>query len=79
MPRLPTSSARWRHPTRGATTLFSWSGSNPFWYRDRSPLTFYRGRFFGLIPLPVGLWAAGAEVTAEAEETTGISLLDPWW
>ncbi len=49
------------------------------WQRDGSPLTFYRGRFFGLIPLPAGLWAPGAEVTAETKDTVEISLFDPWW
>ncbi len=49
------------------------------WYRDGSPLTFYRGRFFGLIPLPAGTWAPGAEATAETEDRGEISLLDPWW
>ncbi|MGH2454306.1 MAG: flavin reductase family protein [bacterium] len=49
------------------------------WYRDGSPLTFYRGRFFGVIPLPAGLWAPGAEITAPLEDTAELSLLDPWW
>jgi len=49
------------------------------WYRDGSPLTFYRGRFFGLIPLPAGAWAPGAEVTAETADSGELSLLDPWW
>lgn len=49
------------------------------WYRDGSPLTFYRGRFFGVIPLPAGLWAAGTEVTEGTVEAGEISLLDPWW
>lgn len=49
------------------------------WYRDGSPLTFYRGRFFGLIPLPVGAWAPefeAAQPPAEGEERW---VLDPWW
>jgi len=33
------------------------------WHRDGSPLTFYRGHFFGLIPLPAGLWMPAAEAT----------------
>lgn len=49
------------------------------WYRDGSPLTFYRGRFFGVIPLPAGRWAPGAEVTAPPEESAELSLLEPWW
>lgn len=48
------------------------------WSRDGSPLTFYRGRFFGLIPLPAGRWAPGAEVTAEPKEHGELSL-EPWW
>ncbi|MGH2403611.1 MAG: flavin reductase family protein, partial [bacterium] len=49
------------------------------WYRDGSPLTFYHGRFFGVIPLPAGLWSPGAEATAPPEDTAELSLLDPWW
>jgi len=62
----------------GDHTLFL-SRVAALWYRDGSPLTFYRGRFFGTIPLPAGLWAPGAEVTAPPEETAELSLLEPWW
>lgn len=49
------------------------------WYRDGSPLTFYRGRFFGVIPLPAGVWTPGAEATVPLEEPGELSLLEPWW
>jgi flavin reductase (DIM6/NTAB) family NADH-FMN oxidoreductase RutF len=49
------------------------------WYRDGSPLTFYRGRFFGVIPLPAGEWAAGPQLAAEMEHSGEDWLLDPWW
>ncbi len=49
------------------------------WHRDGSPLTFYRGRFYGTIPLPAGLWTPGAEATAPPEETRELSLLEAWW
>ena len=49
------------------------------WHRDGSPLTFYRGHFFGLIPLPAGLWSPAAEATGTAEEDAEISLFEPWW
>lgn len=49
------------------------------WHRDGSPLTFYRGHFFGLIPLPAGVWAPTAETTAEIERGPEISLFEPWW
>ncbi len=62
----------------GDHTLFL-SRVTALWHRDGSPLTFYRGRFFGTIPLPAGLWAPGAEVTAPPEETAELSLLEPWW
>src|SRR2546422_1734988 len=62
----------------GGHTLFL-GRVEDLWYRDGSPLTFYRGRFFGLIPLPAGAWAPGAEVTAETADSGELSLLDPWW
>lgn len=62
----------------GDHTLFL-SRVEDLWYRDGSPLTFYRGRFFGVIPLPAGVWAPGAEATLPAEESAELSLLDPWW
>ena len=49
------------------------------WYRDGSPLTFYRGRFFGLIPLPVGAGAAEVEAPQPLDETDERWLVDPWW
>jgi flavin reductase (DIM6/NTAB) family NADH-FMN oxidoreductase RutF len=64
------------HPG-GDHTLFL-SRVNDLWSRDGSPLTFYRGRFFGLIALPAGEWAPGAEVTAEPKEHGELSL-EPWW
>jgi len=62
----------------GDHTLFL-SRVEDLWYRDGSPLTFYRGRFFGLIPLPAGVWAAHAEVTDARDEAGEQWLLDPWW
>ena len=35
------------------------------WYRDGSPLTVFRGRFFGLIPLPAGEWKPGEELVLD--------------
>jgi len=62
----------------GDHTLFL-SRVHGLWYRDGSPLAFSRGRFFGLIALPSGEWAAELE-TAEALETAEeVWLLDPWW
>jgi flavin reductase (DIM6/NTAB) family NADH-FMN oxidoreductase RutF len=49
------------------------------WHRDGSPLTFYRGHFFGLIPLPAGVWAPAAEATGKVDEGAEISLFEPWW
>lgn len=49
------------------------------WHCDGSPLTFFRGRFFGLIPLPAGLWAPEAEVAAAPDEAPEISLFEMWW
>ncbi|HEY3246839.1 MAG TPA: flavin reductase family protein [bacterium] len=49
------------------------------WYRDGSPLTFCRGRFFGLIPLPSGEWAPGVEPPQAGDEADERWLLDPWW
>lgn len=49
------------------------------WYRDGSPLTFYRGRFFGLIPLPVGAWAPEFEGPQAPEEGEERWIIDPWW
>ncbi len=49
------------------------------WHRDGSPLTFYRGHFFGLIPLPAGLWLPAAEAMGEEEHGPEISLFEPWW
>lgn len=49
------------------------------WYRDGSPLTFYRGRFFGLLPLPVGAWAPEFEVPQAPGESEERWIIDPWW
>jgi flavin reductase (DIM6/NTAB) family NADH-FMN oxidoreductase RutF len=49
------------------------------WHRDGSPLTFYRGHFFGLIPLPAGAWRAEAEAVGPPAEEPEISLFEPWW
>ena len=62
----------------GDHTLFLGRVEN-LWHRDGSPLTFYRGHFFGLIPLPAGLWSPTAEATGTAKEDAEISLFEPWW
>lgn len=49
------------------------------WYRDGSPLTFYGGRFFGVIPLPAGSWVPDTDVTAEGDDTAETVSLFPWW
>jgi len=49
------------------------------WHRDGSPLTFYRGHFFGLIPLPAGAWRPEAEAIGPPMEEPEISLFEPWW
>ena len=61
----------------GDHTLFV-ARVHDLWYRDGSPLTFYRGRFFGLIPLPAGLWAP-AELPVEADDGGERWIVDPWW
>lgn len=48
------------------------------WYRDGSPLTVFRGRFFGLIPLPSGEWKPGEELVHDrADETREPP--EQWW
>jgi len=49
------------------------------WHRDGSPLTFYRGHFFGLIPLPAGLWMPEVEAMKAPDGGPEISLFEPWW
>lgn len=48
------------------------------WYRDGSPLAVYRGRFFGLIPLPSGEWTPGRELT-HTRGTEGGEPPEQWW
>jgi flavin reductase (DIM6/NTAB) family NADH-FMN oxidoreductase RutF len=62
----------------GDHTLFLGRVLN-LWHRDGSPLTFYRGHFFGLIHLPAGLWMPEAEAMQASEEGPEISLFEPWW
>ncbi len=62
----------------GDHTLFL-SRVEDLWQRDGSPLTFYRGRFFGVIPLTTELWAPDLDFTPASEHEAELSLLDPWW
>jgi flavin reductase (DIM6/NTAB) family NADH-FMN oxidoreductase RutF len=48
------------------------------WYRDGSPLAVYRGRFFGLLPLPSGEWTPGKELT-HTRGTEGGEPPEQWW
>ncbi len=48
------------------------------WYRDGSPLAVYRGRFFGLIPLPSGEWKPGEEFALDRGEH-GEPPPEQWW
>ncbi len=62
----------------GDHTLFV-ARVHDLWYRDGSPLTFCRGRFFGLIPLPAGEWVPAAELREATERADEVWLADPWW
>jgi flavin reductase (DIM6/NTAB) family NADH-FMN oxidoreductase RutF len=48
------------------------------WYRDGSPLAVYRGRFFGLLPLPAGEWKPGQELTVDRRTDRG-EPPEQWW
>jgi len=48
------------------------------WYRDGSPLAVYRGRFFGLIPLPSGEWKPGQEISLDQGDKSG-EPPEQWW
>src|SRR5436309_3496657 len=48
------------------------------WYRDGSPLAVYRGRFFGLIPLPSGEWKPGQEIMLDKGDKPG-EPPEQWW
>ena len=48
------------------------------WYRDGSPLAVYRGRFFGLIPLPSGEWKPGQEIMLDQGDKPG-EPPEQWW
>ena len=48
------------------------------WHRDGSPLAVYRGRFFGLIPLPSGEWKPGQEIMLDQGDKPG-EPPEQWW
>lgn len=49
------------------------------WYRDGSPLAVFRGRFFGLIPLPAGEWKPGEELTLDRGDERSGAPPEQWW
>jgi flavin reductase (DIM6/NTAB) family NADH-FMN oxidoreductase RutF len=49
------------------------------WYRDGSPLTYYQGRFFGLIPLPAGAWSAADELILNGGDEQTEPPPGQWW
>lgn len=61
----------------GDHTLFV-SRVEELWHRDGSPLTFYRGRFFGLIPLPAGAWSSTEELMLDGGDEQGAPAPE-WW
>ncbi len=61
----------------GDHTLFL-SRVEAVWYRDGSPLAVYRGRFFGLLPLPAGEWKPGQELTVDRGTERG-EPPEQWW
>lgn len=62
----------------GDHTLFL-SRVEEMWYRDGSPLTFYKGRFFGLIQLPAGEWRAAEELTLDGGDDQSETPPGQWW